>query len=254
MFAHVIKETDLLGTLDLSALKRIGLGSALITRSLLDRIQAVFPGATIGLGYGTTEAGPAVPSLSRRHPDPAARARLSRAGGDVRLVDGPSAHEGVLLMRNPSLMSDYHNLPQQTAKALREGWYDSGDIMRRDANGFHYFGGRAGDMFVCSGENIYPSEVETMLEKHPSVQQAAVVPLPDEERGQVPVAFVVYHASEMIEADQIRRFALANGPAYQHPRRIAFLQELLWAGTNKVDRRALIARARELESAQRWAR
>lgn len=254
MFARVIKETGLLETLDLSALKRIGLGSAPITMGLLERIKAAFPAAKISLGYGTTEAGPAV---FGPHPDglptPPLALGYPLRGGDVRLEGGASPDEGVLMMRNPSLMFGYHNLPQQSGKALREGWYHSGDVMRRDADGFYYFVGRADDMFVCSGENIYPGEVEKMLETHPAVQQAAVVPLPDEERGQVPVAFVVTRASETLGVDQIRQFALANGPAYQHPRRIEFLHELPWAGTNKVDRRALIERARELEARQSWA-
>ena len=254
MFARVIKETALLGSLDLSSLKRIGLGSAPITMGLLDRIKAAFPKATVTLGYGTTEAGPAV---FGPHPDglptPPLALGYPLPGGEVRLVDGPGADEGVLMMRNPALMFGYHQLPQQSTKALREGWYYSGDVMRRDADGFHYFLGRADDMFVCSGENIYPGEVEKMLEKHPAVQQAAVVPLPDEERGQVPVAFVVCRTAEELRADQIKQFALANGPAYQHPRRVEFLHELPWAGTNKVDRRALIERARELEATHRWA-
>lgn len=254
MFARVIKETDLLESLDLSALKRIGLGSAPITMGLLDRIKAAFPQATVTLGYGTTEAGPAV---FGPHPDglptPPLGLGYPLPGGEVRLVDGPSAAEGVLMMRNPALMFGYHELPQQSARALRDGWYYSGDVMRRDRDGFYYFLGRADDMFVCSGENIYPGEVEKMLEKHPAVQQAAVVPLPDEERGQVPVAFVVCRTAEELRADQIKQFALANGPAYQHPRRVEFLHELPWAGTNKVDRRALIERARELEATQRWA-
>jgi acyl-CoA synthetase (AMP-forming)/AMP-acid ligase II len=125
--------------------------------------------------------------------------------------------------------------------------------MRRDGDGFYYFVGRADDMFVCSGENIYPGEVEKLLERHPAIQAAAVVPLPDEERSQVPVAFIVPRPGESLGAEAVKRFALEHGPAYQHPRRVAFLAELPWAGTNKVDRRALIERAREMEAAGGWA-
>jgi acyl-CoA synthetase (AMP-forming)/AMP-acid ligase II len=107
-------------------------------------------------------------------------------------------------------------------------------------------------MFVCSGENIYPAEVETMLEKHPAIQYAAVVPLADEERGQVPVAFVVPRPGQSPTAKDIKGYALTAGPAYQHPRRIKLLPELPWAGTNKVDRRALIAEAKALELQGGW--
>jgi acyl-CoA synthetase (AMP-forming)/AMP-acid ligase II len=108
-------------------------------------------------------------------------------------------------------------------------------------------------MFVCSGENIYPGEVEKLIERHPQVQQAVVVPLPDEERSQVPVAFIVARADARPSADEIRKFTIANGPAYQHPRRIEFVNELPWAGTNKIDRKSLIDRARQLEAAKGWS-
>jgi acyl-CoA synthetase (AMP-forming)/AMP-acid ligase II len=81
-------------------------------------------------------------------------------------------------------------------------------------------------MFVCAGENIYPVEVEKLLEKHPDVAQCSVVPLPDEERAQVPVAFVVRREGASVDAETLKRHALANGPAYQHPRRVCFVQEL----------------------------
>jgi long-chain acyl-CoA synthetase len=171
----------------------------------------------------------------------------------VKIIDEPNEKEGVLLMRNPSLMTHYHNLPQQTAKAILDGWYYSGDVVSRDENGFYFFLGRADDMFVCSGENIYPGEVEKMLERHPLVQQAAVVPLPDEERGQVPVAFIVARSDANLEASEIRSYALSSGPAYQHPRWIAFVGDLPWAGTNKVDRKALIERARQLKASHGWS-
>ncbi|OZI30192.1 AMP-dependent synthetase [Bordetella genomosp. 10] len=255
MFARIVKDPARLRGRDFSALKRVMLGSAPMTRDLLRRIRDAFPGTQFSHGYGTTEAGPAVfgphpdgiptPDLALGYPlDPA----------QVRLADGPNADEGVLLMRNPAVLSGYHNLPEKSAQVLKDGWYDSGDVMRRDENGFFYFVGRADDMFVCSGENIYPVEVEKLLERHPDVSQASVVPLPDEERAHVPVAFVVRRAGSELDADALKRFALAHGPAYQHPRRFHFLPELPWAGTNKVDRNALARLARELEATQAWNR
>ncbi len=96
--------------------------------------------------------------------------------------------------------------------------------------------------------------MEKLLERHRSVQQAAVVPLPDEERGQVPVAFILRRPQARLTAEEVGTFALANGPAYQHPRRVEFVADLPWAGTNKIDRKALIDRARELEAADAWSR
>ena len=139
-----------------------------MTVALYERIQQALPQVRITHGYGTTEAGPAVfgphpdglptPPLAVGHPiDPS----------HVRLADGPNPDEGVLLMKNPAVLSGYHNLPEKSAQVLRDGWYYSGDVMRRDAQGFYYFVGRADDMFVCGGENIYPVEVEKLLELHP---------------------------------------------------------------------------------------
>lgn len=254
MWARVIKEDALIKSLDLSSFKKVILGSAPMTVGLWDRIKEAFPGITIGIGYGTTEAGPSIFGPHPKGiPTPPISLGYPVVEDAVKIVDGPSENEGVLLMRNPSLMAHYHNLPQQTAKAIRDGWYYSGDVVRRDENGFYFFVGRADDMFVCSGENIYPGEVEKMLERHPLVQQAAVVPLPDEERGQVPVAFIVARPNARLEAGEIRTYSLSNGPAYQHPRRIAFVGDLPWAGTNKVDRKALIEKARQLEASHGWS-
>ena len=91
---------------------------------------------------------------------------------------------------------------------------------------FYYFVGRADDMFVSGGENIYPGEVEHMLERHPDIEQAAVVPVADEIKGQKPVAFVVRKPGGHSSEDEVKQFALANAPAYQHPRRVWFLDEL----------------------------
>lgn len=137
---------------------------------------------------------------------------------------------------------------------LDDGWYRSGDVFRRDPNGFYFFVGRADDMFVCSAEKIYPGQVEKLLERNPEIAQAAVVPLPDDERGQAPVAFIVRKQGSALTVEETKRFAIENGPAYQHPRRIAFVPDLPWAGTNKIDRKALIKQAHDLEVSQAWSR
>jgi acyl-CoA synthetase (AMP-forming)/AMP-acid ligase II len=95
-------------------------------------------------------------------------------------------------------------------------------------------------MFVSGGENIYPADVERMLERHPAIAQAAVVPVDDDIKGQKPVAFVVAKAGHAPNEEEIKRFALANAPAYAHPRFVWFIDELPLASTNKVDRNALM--------------
>lgn len=247
MIALMAQETRVLAETDLSSVRHVGMGSAPLTQALIDKVKLLFPGATVSNGYGTTETGPVgfgphpdgipTPPLALGYPIPGIRLRLVDR-------DNFDADEGVLQMWTPALMPGYHQLPERTAAAMTDdGYYITGDIMRRDANGFYEFVGRADDMFVCSGENIYPGEVEKMLERHPSIHQACVVPVPDEIRGQKPVAFVVPTPGAALEAEDVKTFALANAPAYQHPRHVEFVAELPLAGTNKVDRNALIQRA-----------
>jgi acyl-CoA synthetase (AMP-forming)/AMP-acid ligase II len=119
----------------------------------------------------------------------------------------------------------------------------TGDVFRRDADGFYTFVGRTDDMFVSGGENIFPSQVETVLEAHPDVQQAYVVPVDDDIKGAKPVAFVVLRPGTSATEDQLQQHALRLAPAYQHPRRIWFVDAVPLASTGKVDRNELRRRA-----------
>jgi len=159
-----------------------------------------------------------------------------------------NAREGVLEMKCPAIMLGYHNRPDVPTPITPDGFYITGDVFRRDANGFHYFVGRADDMFNCGGENIYPGDVERMLESHTDVSQAAVVPVDDEIKGQKPAAFIIPKAGRHPSEDDIKQFALANGPAFQHPRFVWFVDKLPLSSTNKIDRDVL----RTL--AEQWAR
>ena len=243
MIAMMLRERELLATADLSAVEAVRMGSAPITQALIDQVRAVFPQAAIGNGYGTTEAGPVVfgphpdgipqPELSTGYPHPDVQLRLVRDGREVE-------DEGELHMKCGALMTHYHKLPEVTAKAMTsDGYYRTSDVFRRDENGFFYFVGRVDDMFVCGGENIYPGEVEKMLERHPGVHQAAVIAIPDELKGHKPIAFVVKAPGVAIDEQTIKTYALANAPAYQHPRRVFFVDEMPLAGTNKIDKRVL---------------
>lgn len=242
MVALLAREQALLAHADLSCVEMLRMGSEPLTQRVIDSARALFPRALIGNGYGTTETGALVfgqhpgglpqPLLSVGYPHPAVQ---------LRLVDGANrnADEGVLQVKSPALMSGYHGLPELSASVMTEdGFYITGDVMRRDGNGFHYFIGRADDMFVCGGENIYPGEIEKMLERHPAIQQACVVPLADSLKGMKPVALVVPRPGASLSEQEVRDHALANGPAYQHPRAVRFVDEMPISGTGKVDRKA----------------
>ena len=244
MFALMARQQDLLARLDLSSVKAVTIGSAPLTEALVERVQAMFPHAAISNGYGTTEAGP---SIFEEHPAGLPRPLLSLGYPlpqvEVRLAGG-TADEGVLQVRTPAMFTEYLNLPKITGEKLHDGWYDTGDVMRRDAAGFYYFTGRADDMFVCGGENVFPGEIEKMLERHPAVLQAAVVPVPDEIKGQIPIAFVVLR-DRSLPPEELKRFALESGPAFSHPRAFVVVDELPVASTHKPDKRPLMARALE---------
>jgi long-chain acyl-CoA synthetase len=250
MFAMIVRERDLLARLDLGCVREVSIGSAPLTDALFEQVQKIFPNAKVHNGFGTTEAGPGV---FGEHPDGLATPPLSLgfplSSIDWQLLDGPTPHEGVLALRTPALMNGYLNLPQITAQKMRDGWYLTGDVMRRDANGFFYFVGRADDMFVCGGENIYPGEVEKMLERHADVAQAVVVSAPDDIKGQIPVAFVVPRRGTQPSVDEIKRYALEHGPAYAHPRFVVFRDQLPLSGTHKIDRTSLVAEAATLSGA-----
>jgi acyl-CoA synthetase (AMP-forming)/AMP-acid ligase II len=247
MIAMMLRDHAAMASADLASVQSLRVGSAPLSERLIEQMRQAFPRARIVHGYGTTEAGPIV---FGPHPDGLQRTPLSpgvaHPSVDLRLRRDREvvADEGVLEMRCPAVMNGYHKLPDATRKALTaDGFYITGDVFRRDADGFFFFVGRADDMFVCGGENIYPGEIEKMLERHPAVHQVCVVPVPDELKAHKPVAFVVPHAGARVSEDDIRRFALANAPAYQHPRRVWFLDELPLAGTNKIDRGRLATQA-----------
>jgi len=248
MIAMMLRERDALAQADLSSVEFIRMGSAPVGKSLMEAIHRTLPQASVTNAYGTTEAGPVVfgphpkalpqPEASVGYPHPQVALRL--VDGDKRGVD-----QGVLEMKSPALMNGYHNRPDVQPPFTDDGFYITGDVFRRDADGFHYFVGRIDDMFVSGGENIYPADVERMLERHPAVAQAAVVPIDDEIKGQKPVAFIVPKGGARPSEDEIKHFALANAPAYAHPRFVWLIDELPLASTNKVDRNALHRLAQE---------
>jgi long-chain acyl-CoA synthetase len=242
MIAMMLRERELVGRTDLSSVEFIRLGSAPVSPSLMQAIHAALPRAAVTNVYGTTEAGPVVfgphpqglplPNTSLGYPHPQVA---------LRLVNGRdrNADEGVLEIKCPAMMNGYHNRPDVAAPFTADGFYITGDVFRRDTEGFYYIVGRADDMFVSGGENIFPAEVESLLERHPDIVQAAVVPIEDEIKGQKPVAFVIGKPGHSLDEEAVKRFALANAPAYQHPRFVWFVDELPLAATNKVDRNTL---------------
>ncbi len=247
MFALMAAKSELVASLDLSCVRRLMIGSAPMTEALFDQVSALFPHAAITNGYGTTESiacfGP--------HPQQAPRPKIALGYPlptvEARLVDpetGLDANPGEFWIRSAGVMNGYHNLAEVTAARLTDGWYHTGDVMQRDEAGWYFFVGRVDDMFVCGGENVYPGDVEQLLERHPAVHQAAVVAVPDELKGALPVAFVVRVADASLSQEELRAWSIEHGPAYAHPRAVYFVDEIRLGGTAKIDKTALTQEAR----------
>ncbi|MFH0302028.1 class I adenylate-forming enzyme family protein [Bradyrhizobium sp. 31Argb] len=246
MIAMMLRERDALASADLSSVRVIRMGSAPVSKSLLEQVHRMLPNARVMNAYGTTEAGPIV---FAGHPDgrPMPPLTLGYAHPKVKLrlrdESGQESKEGVLEIKSPALMNRYHNRPELGTVFTPDGYYVTGDVFRLDDDGFYAFVGRRDDMFVCGGENIYPGEVEAMLERHPAVAQACVVPVDDDIKGQKPVAFVALRAHASATEDEIKKFALEHAAAFQHPRRIWFVDSMPLASTQKIDRSLLKSEA-----------
>jgi long-chain acyl-CoA synthetase len=160
----------------------------------------------------------------------------------------PIGEVGEIVVRGENVMLGYHNLPEETAEAMRNGWYHTGDLGKMDEDGYFYIVDRKKDMVIVGGLNVYPREVEEVLFTHPAVADAAVIGLPDPLRGEEVVAIIVLKPGQQAterELIQHCRLHLAN---YKVPRRVLFREALPRSGTGKVLKR-LLRKELELETA-----
>ena len=248
MYKMILAERELLGAHDVSSIRYAKCGSAEVPQELLDDFARVFK-APIDESYGLTEGGP-VPIVNVRW-GLKKRGSCGREmpGCEVRLVaeDGltevPVNEPGELITRNPGLAKGYWKLPEVTAEKFRGGWLYTGDLLRRDEDGYYYFLGRRDDVINVAGEKVHPKEVEDILLRHPGVRDACVVPVRHDVKGFVPVAFVTKRPGSRTTEEEIKSFFLSQGAPYAHPRRVFFLGMLPLNGAGKLDRTAMRAMA-----------
>ncbi len=240
MYRLALAERELLAGLRFPRLRSLEMGSAVVGADLIRDVETAF-GAPVHEAYGLTEGGGPLREPVDGGAAPRGSCGLAAPEVEVRLVgeDGrENPRHGELWVRSPAVLVGYNNRPELDAERLVDGFLRTGDVFRRDENGFFYFMGRIDDQFSCGGENIYPKEVELLLAQHPDVIDAVVAPVPHAVKGLAPAALVVLREAPGPGEEELRRFALERGPAYAHPRRIFSVAELPLNGAGKIDRAA----------------
>lgn len=220
---------------DLSSVRMMLCGGAPVPEALIRTYRR--RGLGFLQGYGMTEASPGVCLLDAEHAlDKSGSAGLPHFFDDVRIVD-PVNHDssrGELLVEGPNVMSGYWNLPDETAAALHDGWFRSGDIARTDDDGYVTIVDRAKDMIISGGENIYPAEVENLLYEHPAVGDCAVIGVRDEKWGEVPRAVVVLAPDATARAEDILASLDGRLARYKIPKSLVFTDALPRTGAGKL--------------------
>jgi acyl-CoA synthetase (AMP-forming)/AMP-acid ligase II len=225
-------------------------GAADIPVTLIGRVLDELPFPTIITGYGLTEAGTASATALGDDPETiATTVGRARPGFEIRIVadqdrDLPAGETGEILLRGPSIMAGYLDDPAATAAALSaDGWLRTGDLGLLDDRGCLRIVGRAKDMFIVGGFNAYPAEIENHLLRHPDVQLAAVIGIPDERLGEVGMAFVVTRSRDPAVGADILAWCRDEIANYKVPRAIEIVDELPVNATGKVEKNVLRERA-----------
>ncbi|SES94110.1 long-chain acyl-CoA synthetase [Salinibacillus kushneri] len=227
----------------LDSIKICNSGSAPMPGELMRSFEAK-TGAKILEGYGLTEASPTThcnPMFSKRKPGSIGIGVPSTDYKVVDLSDGttevPYGETGELIIKGPQVMKGYWNMPEETADTLRDGWLYTGDLARMDEDGYAYIVDRKKDMIIASGYNVYPRDVEEVLYEHPAVQEAVVVGVPDEYRGETVKAVLVLNEGQSTTEEEIIAYCREHLAAYKIPRMVDFREELPKTNVGKILRR-----------------
>lgn len=236
---------------DLSSVRYIMSGAAPLPPEIGRRMQEI-TGISVLQGYGLTEASP----ITHMNPvDSPELIKLDSVGWHVsdqeeRIVDADDPSKelgpdeiGELIIRGPHVMQGYWKAPEETARALRDGWLHTGDIARKDAQGYMYIVDRKKEMIKYKGFGIAPAELEALLHEHPAVADCAVVPKRDPDAGEIPRAFIVLHATASVSAEELMRFIAERVAGYKQIRAVEFIAEIPKNPSGKILRRVLKERA-----------
>lgn len=230
-------------TADLSSLLYFIVGGEAMAIPLIEKWQN--RGVYIRQGYGMTEVGPNLTSL---HHDDAIRKQGSIGRPNfyvqTKVVDehgqdcGPN-QPGELLLRGPMVTPGYWHNDEATQKAIHDGWFHTGDIVRVDTEGYLYVVDRIKNMFISGGENVYPAEVERVLVAHPQVSEAVVIGVPDPQWGETGKAFIV-SSHPTLSAEILTTYCRDRLAKFKVPKQFVFLTELPKSDTGKINRKVLV--------------
>jgi long-chain acyl-CoA synthetase len=230
---------------DLSFIRVVVSGASALDRQVRTEFEGYKPQHVVE-GYGLSEASPVThvnPIDGRNRPGSIG---LPLPDTEARVVDQATGSEelpigsiGELVVRGPQVMKGYYNNPAETSRALRGGWLYTGDLARRDADGFFTIVDRKKDIIKTSGFLVFPAEVEEVLANFPGVAEAAVIGIPDEEKGEIVKALVVARADARINLPALEAHCLQHLAKHKRPRNIEFVTELPKNFLGKVQRRRL---------------
>ncbi len=225
-------------------------GGAALPVAVIDAVRETF-GIEVYEGYGLTETSPVATFNHVGTPPRAGTVGTAIWGIDVEAADPeeassirllPRGELGELVIRGHNLFTGYLNRPEDTAAAVVDGWFRSGDLGTVGEDGYVTIVDRTKDMILRNGFNVYPREVEEILAGHPDIAQVAVFGLPDETHGEEVTAAVVLNAGASADAEALRAFASEQLAAYKYPRRFELVDSLPMGPSGKVLKRELVAR------------
>ncbi|MHC8497165.1 MAG: class I adenylate-forming enzyme family protein [Actinomycetes bacterium] len=237
----LVLDTPGVQEVDASSLRRLCWGASPIPPTVAERAQAVF-GQVLAQTYGQAEAPMAITVLQPDEHD-----RVGSAGRGYTLMevavmdeDGrflPEGEPGEVVTRGQVLMKGYWNKPELTAETIRDGWLHTGDIGYLDEEGYLYLVDRKNDKIISGGSNVYPREVEDVLNAHPAVREAAVVGIPDDTWGELIHAVVAVR--QEATSEEILAFVAERVPSYKRPRSLEIWPELPKSHAGKILRRTV---------------
>jgi fatty-acyl-CoA synthase len=222
----------------LASLRAFTTGSTIVPQPLIDAVAA--RGVPVLQVYGATETCPT--AIYTRLGGDLSRGNSAGLPGlhcEARVVDEagrevPHGVAGEVVVRGPNVFFEYWRNPAATRAALRDGWYHTGDIATRDADGYFHIRDRKNNVIISGGENIYPAEIERVLGDHPAVAEAAVIGRPDPKWQEVPVAYVVLRAGMPPDADALARHVGEHLARFKRPRDFVFVDSLPHTALGKV--------------------